>query len=99
MNDAAARTGREIDERRVDVSLKISCGPRKLRQFSGCRDVFEDACATSKQRHSIRFFRFVHVELDVDVAKRGANWREVMEQSSFVLAWLNCVLLTSYLVG
>ena len=80
------------------MALKIPCGPRRLRQFVHHGNVFEHTRAVSKQRDSIRFSRFVQVQLNVNVAERGANGRQLMQQSSFVLPRLHCILLASDLV-
>src|SRR6266511_318285 len=80
------------------MALKIPCCPRRLRQFFTCGNVFEHTRPVSKQRDSIRFSRFVHVKLNVNVAERSANRRQLMQQSSFVLPRLHCVLLPGDLV-
>src|SRR6266498_4975755 len=80
------------------MALKISCGPRRLRQFINRGNVFEHTCAVSKQRDSIRFGGLVHVKLNVNVAKCGVNGRQLVQQSSFVLPWLDYILLPSDLV-
>src|SRR6266542_912381 len=80
------------------MALKISCGPRRLRQFINRGNVFEHTCAVSKQRDSIRFGGLVHVKLNVNVAKCGVNGRQLVQQPSFVLPWLDCILLPSNLV-
>ena len=73
MNNSAACARRQIYERRIDLSLKILCGPRRLREFVYDGDVLEHTCAVAKEGDSIRILRLIHVELDVNVAEGGSN--------------------------
>jgi hypothetical protein len=57
------------------------------------REIVDDAGAAPVKRHAVGLAGLVQVELDIDIAMRRAQRRQLMQQAPLVLARLDGVLL------
>ena len=98
VNDAAARSGRQVQEWHIDQSLQIPGGPGCVLEPGQCREIVDDSGPCASERDPITLGGLGEIEFGVGVAERRTDRGELMQQPSLVGARLDLVLLARKLV-
>ena len=98
LNDATARTGREIEERHVNEPLDVARHPRRMVQTRQRRQILDYPGSHASQCHSRSFIGLREIQFRIGVPENGPNRRQLMQQSALKLSRLHFILLARQLI-